>query len=259
MPHESRIADAFRSLTGVADSDLFEELLASVRFEELGKGRQGAVLTKVDVSIGVPIVRTTTRYSAPAQCFRSLHERLAERIQARASLAIGFNHALIETYTNAYATMGAHSDQALDLADASFVAVYSCYRYPAPADPPRKLIVEGKTPGGEVAAIPLEHDGVVLFSIDANRRFKHKIVLDAPARTPENPWLGVTFRTSKTFLRFRDARACFPDGTSLTLADEEQRQAFYALRGRENRETDFIYPSIPYAISESNLLPPEAG
>lgn len=259
MPHESKVADEFRPLAGVAEGDLFEELLASVRFEELGKGRRGAVLTKFADGCGVPIVRTTTRYSAPAQRFRPLHERLAERIQDRAALPDGFNHALIETYTNAYATMGAHSDQALDLGEESYIALYSCYQRPTPAAPPRKLIVEGKAPGGEVAEIPLEHDGVVLFSVDANRRFKHKIVLDARAGTPENPWLGVTFRTSKTFLQYRAGRACFPDDTSLTLADEEQRQAFYTLRGRENRETDFVYPLILYTLSDSDLTPPEAG
>src|SRR5262249_51752833 len=130
--------------------------------------------------------------------FRPVHERLARQIQQRASLPAGFNNALIESYTNAYATMGAHSDQALDLADASFIAVFSCYEHPERATPPRKLCVESKKPGGEGIAIPLSHNSVVVFSVDANRRLRHKIVLDTSARPPENRWLGLTFRTSKT-------------------------------------------------------------
>ena len=40
------------------------------------------------------------------------------------------------------------------------------------------------------------------------------------------------------------------------LADEPERKAFYMLRGKENRETDFRYPMLDYTISPSDLLPP---
>jgi hypothetical protein len=96
-----------------------------------------------------------------------------------------------------------------------------------------------------------------VFSVDANRRLKHKIVLDTSTQTPENQWLGITFRTSKTFVRFRDEYAYFPDNARLTLASDEQRREFYQLRRRENNETDFTYPRITYTISESDLVPPE--
>jgi hypothetical protein len=235
----------------------FEELLASVPFEDAGKGRRGAVLTRIDETGGIPLVRTTTRYTTPAQCFRPVHERLARQIQERASLPAGFNNALIESYTNAYTTMGSHSDQALDLADGTFITVFSYYEHPEIADPPRKLIVESKEAGGDPLAIPLTHNSVVVFSVAANRRLKHKIVLEKSPQTPENHWLGITFRTSKTFVRFRGEFACFPDDARLTLANDEQRREFYHLRGRENNETDFAYPRITYTISESDLMPPE--
>ena len=38
-----------------------------------------------------------------------------------------------ERYTNAYAKMGFHSDQALDLRGGSHIAVFSCYRHPDPS------------------------------------------------------------------------------------------------------------------------------
>mgnify|MGYP000443893419 CR=1 FL=1 len=84
-------------------------------------------------------------------------------------------------------------------------------------------------------------------------------VLSPRARARENPWLGLTFRTSKTIVRHRDGRAFFHDGTRLTLADDEQRRELYRLRHRENNEVDFSYPRISYTLSESDLMPPEPG
>lgn len=238
-----------------AGEELFAELSGSVRWEELGKGRRGAVLTRVDEAGGVPLVRTTTRYGSPAQRFRAVHERLARRIGEAAGISVGFNNALIETYTNAYRTMGAHSDQALDLAGESFIAVFSCYRRPE-AGSLRKLVFEAKGDGGGKFEVPLAHNGVVVFSVGSNRRLRHKIVLDASAPAADNEWLGVTFRTSKTFVRFQDGRPRLPGGAHLTQADEEQSREFYRLRRRENDETDFGYPPLAYTVSESDLLPP---
>ncbi|MEV5575483.1 alpha-ketoglutarate-dependent dioxygenase AlkB [Spirillospora sp. NPDC052269] len=255
MPPESRISDEILSYALTTEENLFAELSASTRWEDVGKGRRGAVLTRTDEADGVPLVRTTTRYGSPAQRFRAVHERLAQQIQERAGLSVGFNNALIETYTNAYRTMGGHSDQALDLADGSFIAVFSCYQDPD-ASPPRKLIFEAKESDGEKFEIPLAHNSVVAFSVDSNRRLRHKIVLDAPVQSTDNPWLGVTFRTSKTFIRFRDGHAYLPQAARLMPADEEQSREFYQLRRRENKETDFLYPRLTYTISESDLMPP---
>lgn len=202
----------------------------------------------------MPLVRTTTRYGNPAQRFRAVHERLAGRVEERVGVVVGFNNALIEAYTNAYTTMGSHSDQALDLADGSFIAVFSCYGAPD-AGPLRKLVFEAKEPGGERFEIPLAHNGVV-FSVESNRRLRHKIVLDGSGQSADSRWLGLTFRTSKTFVRFRDGRAYLTEGVRLTLADEELRREFFRLRRRENEETGFVYPLVTYTISESDLVPP---
>lgn len=256
MPLRSELVDGVRSFALPSEGNLFEELLASVRFEDVGKGRRGTVLVKVDESGRVPLVRTTTRYSAPAHPFGPVHERLARAIAEAASLPGGFNNALIESYTSAYTTMGSHSDQALDLADASFIAIFSCYKHPERATPPRKLVIESKEAGPETTEIPLAQSSVVVLSVDTNRRLRHKIVLASSPRAPENQWLGVTFRTSKTLVRFRDGGAYLPDDTPLTLASEEQRREFYQLRRRENNEVHFTYPEITYTISESDLIPP---
>jgi hypothetical protein len=183
-----------------------------------------------------------------------VHERLARRIQDHAELPAEFNNALIESYNNAYTTMGSHSDQALDLADESFIAVFSCYQHPE-ASPPRKLVFESKERAGETFEIALAHNSVVVFSVDVNRRLRHKIVLDGP-RAVDNQWLGVTLRTSKSVVRFRDGHAYLSQGVRLRSADDEQRREFYRLRRRENTETDFTYPPLTYTVSESDLLPP---
>ncbi|MFJ7064121.1 hypothetical protein [Streptomyces sp. NPDC101115] len=255
MPPVSSIPDEIVSLVLPPEENVFAELSASVHWEDVGKGRRGAVITKADESGGVPLVRTTTRYGSPTQLFRAAHERLAQQIQECAALSVGFNNALVETYTNAYRTMRSHSDQALDLADESFIALFSCYR-DSEASPSRKLVFESKGSGGEKFEIPLVHNGVVAFSVAANRRLRHKIVWDAPAGTADNPWLGVTFRTSKTLVRFRDGQAYLPQGARLVVADDERRQEFYRLRRRENEEADFVYPLLTCTVSESDLMPP---
>ncbi|MFD8009538.1 hypothetical protein [Streptomyces sp. NPDC058955] len=255
MPPASEIAGAIITCTLPTEENRYAELSAATRLEDVGKGRTGAVVTRIDASGGAPLVRTTTRYANPTQRFRPVHERLARQIQQQAALPLGFNNALVERYTHAYKKMGGHSDQALDLADDSFIAVYSCYRHPE-ANPQRKLIFESKESADERYEVPLAHHGVVVFSVDTNRRLRHRIVWDAPAQEPDNPWLGVTFRTSKTTVRFGDGHAYLPEGARLTLADDEQARAFYRLRRRENDETDFTYPPLTYTISESDLMPP---
>jgi hypothetical protein len=248
------VADEFRSWAWPASDNPFEELLASAPFEDLGKGRRGTVLVKVDDQGAVPLVRTTTQYRAPAQPFLDIHDRLAQEIRRSGSLSCALNNALIEHYTNAYSTMKRHSDQALDLAEESSIAIYSCYR--DPQRPSRRLVVKSKEPGGASFDIPLSHGSVVAFSLDTNRRFTHTITLCESA--PENDWLGITFRTSKTFVRVVDGQPCFSNGARLTLANEGQRREFFHMRRRENDETSFAYPSIPYTISESDLRPPES-
>ncbi|GAB4585542.1 hypothetical protein [Nocardia sp. IFM 10818] len=221
---------------------------------DLGKGRRGATLTKPDAAGRIPLVRTTTRYRNPPQPFRAIHERPAHRIRTQAGLPLAFNNALLETYTNAYTTMGSHSDQALDLADESFIALFSCYRHPE-ATPPRMLIVEPKG-FPERFEFPLTHHSVVTFSVASNRRLIHKIVLPTPAHLPDNQWLGITFRTSKTLLHFHEGHPYLPQGPRLTLADDDQQREFYQLRRRENNETNFTYPPLTYTVSESDLIPP---
>lgn len=251
-------SDLFRTYDVPMPGDLFAALSASARLEELGKGRRGAVLVAADDARGVPIVRTTTVYASPAQCFRPVHAALAQQIRACASLATPFNNALLEVYTRAYSTMGAHSDQALDLDDAGEIALFSCYEHPG-AGPSRRLMVESKEPGGPSFVVPLVHGRVVVFSADTNRRFRHRIVLDPAAGEPDNSWLGVTFRASKTWVHLRDGQPRLADGTPLTLASDEERREFFRLRRQENQETDFVYPRVTCTLSSSDLLPPESA
>ncbi len=250
-----RLADEFPCYPLPDRDDLFETLAASVDFETVGKGREGMVLVRNDARRGTPLVRTTSKYQQPAQVFRAEHVALAELIRHAASLPTAFNNALVERYHDTYARMGFHSDQAQDLAADSYIALYSCYQSPS-LKPSRKLVVAEKGSGGETFEIPLVHNGVVVFSTAVNRRFKHKIVLVDGLRQSENPWLGFTFRTTNTFIRYGGEGAFFADGTPLTMADEATQRAFYKLRSRENKETNFTYPPLATTLSESDLMAP---
>lgn len=153
--------------------------------------------------------------------------------------------------------MSAHSDQALDLERGSFVALFSCYEHPERAASPRSLVVEPKTGAEPMQVIPLCHNSAVEFALQTNRRFKHKIVLDASRNPPENRWRGLTLRRSCTFIRYEGGTARFEDGTPLVLASETERKTLYQLRRRENSEENYVYPRVTFTISPSDLIPPE--
>lgn len=244
------MSEEFRSWRLPAPAPTFDELLASVTFDDVTTGRRGTVLVKADAR-GVPIVRSTTAYGAAAQRFRPIHEQIAQQICEIGALPAVFDNALVEHYTNAYATMKRHSDQAQDLADGSWIGVYSCYR--DPERPSRRLTVQPKATG-PAFEVPLAHHGVVLFSLESNRQFLHAIRLRAAA--PDNDWLGITFRTSKTRVRFVAGHPMLPSGARLTLATDDQRRELFELRRRENEEPGFVYPPISYTLSESDLLEP---
>jgi len=81
----------------------FEELSKSNNFEDICKGRKGAVL--VDCRKGpIPIVRTTTIYNEPAQKFLPIHYAIMKEIGSKIK-GIEFNNALIEIYTDEYCKM----------------------------------------------------------------------------------------------------------------------------------------------------------
>ncbi len=236
----------------------FEALARGVDFEDVTSGRVGNQLVDVG-ELGVPLVRTTTQYTRPAHRFSGAHREVAEAIRRVAGEALSFDNALIEIYDRAYFKMGYHSDQALDLAPGSHIALYSCYERPDSRASLRTLEVKDKATG-EQTSIVLEHDSVVWFSLETNTRYAHKIVLD-PVPSPRSPepdnrWLGLTLRKSRTHVRFDDGLPRFADGAPLVLADEAQRKAFYRLRGQENRSMEFTYPRLDYTISAADMLAP---
>lgn len=255
--------DEFPTYNVPVKGNIYQELYESVDWESVGKGRQGAVLVEPDRDRSVPIVRTTTQYQNPAQVFSPLHSKLARQIEHVASLPFPLNNALIEHYTLQYAKMGMHSDQALDLRHGSHVAVFSCYKSPGHWN--RKLVVEPKAGDGVKGfEVPLLHNTIVVFSLDTNQRFRHKIVLAETdcQEAAENEWLGVTFRTSDHFIKYREQKdgtvdALLEDGKALSLADPQEKGRFYQLRGRENKEVDFHYPTdMTFTISKSDTVPP---
>lgn len=101
----------------------------------------------------------------------------------------------------------------------------------------------------------------MLFSVVNNNKFLHKIVLDAaPNSKPlaaDNKWLGITFRTSKTYIQFESSLPYFSNGKLLGLANKEQETEFYKLRGEENRSLDFVYPELGYTVNAGDMMMPK--
>lgn len=228
--------------------NLFEELSNSIKFEQIIKGRKGAVLVDCKNDL-VPIVRTTNNYNEPAQKFLPIHYEIINNIKKEYSLPeLEFNNALIEIYDSSYCNMGYHSDQALDLANNSYICIFSCYDKPTDI---RKLQIKTKATD-ECFEILLEHNSIILFSLPVNSYHLHKIVLEK--NTSNNKWLGITFRLSKTYVKFVDGLP-YIGNKILRLANDEEKKEYYKQRSKENKLIDHSYPEIDYTISVSDMLP----
>jgi hypothetical protein len=257
----------FQKFTFSFDINLYEKLISSVDFECVAKGRIGNHLVKIGEE-GVPIVRTTTVYHIAAQNFSSIHDFIIEHINLAIKnselnnfLPVDFNNALIEVYDFNYSKMNYHSDQSLDLDANSYIGIFSCYKNPEELSDNqlRKLIVKEKDDDEEFE-IPLTHNSFILFSVETNSKFLHKITLDRmfnqKTLQSDNKWLGITFRKSKTFIQFEDNLPYFSNGQLLEPANEEQKAEFFKLRGQENRLINFVYPELSYTLSIADRLMP---
>lgn len=257
----------FYKITLPLEQSLFKKLSTITEFENTGKGRLGNILVNVQNN-EIPLVRTTTKYDIPAHDFSSIHHSITKQINETIENSeldipsLNFNNALIEIYDHHYRKMKYHSDQYLDLDMNSYIGVFSCYENPKELSEQliRKLKIQDKETGEE-SEILLSHNSVVLFSMETNRKFLHKIVLEnIPKQKPptsDNKWLGITFRTSKTLIHFKDHLPYFSNGNLLVLANETEPKKLYMLRGEENKSMNFTYPTITYTLSPSDLLFPK--
>ena len=254
----------FKTFTISRPDGFFDMLAQSARFEVFGPARSVAILlepreTNLD-HIGLPIVRTTTSYEMPPQFFEQIHRDIAKDIIETSALPmqnISFNNAMMERYTTAYRTMKFHTDHTLDLAQNSYIALYSCYNMSDDSNQLRKLVIRDKV-SQETSEITMHNNSVILFSTDSNQQHQHKIVLVDPKKgvKKESEWIGITFRLSKTWLYKIDGKFCFENGKPIYFASDEQIREFRRMKSEENELTDFSYPQIDFTISRSDLLAP---
>lgn len=234
-----------------SDTNLFDDLLTSVDFEDITIGRKGAILIDNNNDL-IPIVRTTTNYNNPAQKFKDIHHKLIDMIRKVSNNDnLKFNNATIELYDSRYKKMGYHTDQSLDLEDNSYICIFSCYDDISTTDI-RKLKVRNKISNDEFE-FSLEHNSLIIFSTDTNKKHQHKIMLDKS--TLNKKWLGITFRLSKTYIKFDNNIPYFyPDNIILKMATQEERKQFMKLKGLENSTVEYVYPKITYTISSNDLM-----
>lgn len=220
---------------------MFKILSSITKFEDITKGRQGAIIIDSHNNT-IPIVRTTTIYKNENQPFLRIHRNMIDIIKKITKLPLEFNNAMVEIYTQEYKTMGYHSDQALDLADDSYICIFSCYD--EPACNVRKLQIKNKITN-ECSEVSLDNNSIVLFSTSTNKQHLHRIVLEGEC----SDWLGITFRLSKTYIEYINKVPYFcSNKLELLAATSEEKKEFYKLRSKENKEVNFVYPEINYTI-----------
>ena len=128
--------------------------------------------------------------------------------------------------------MGYHTDQSLDLQEDSFICIFSCYKNVTVPSDLRKLQVKNKSTKKSFD-IKLENNSIILFSTSDNKKHLHKIALDCKKST--NEWLGITFRLSKTLIKFMDnIPYIFPDNKILRIANNSERNEFVKHKRNEN-------------------------
>jgi hypothetical protein len=214
--------------------NFFLEMKKKVVFENICSGRIAAILVQCDEDHRVPIMRSTTIYHHPVQTSPFAW------IASQNMILKPCNNIMAEIYTDVYKTMKYHSDQATDLADGSFICIFSCYKTPH-LPHSRVLKTKNKTTMEETEIV-LEHGSMILFSAETNREYLHKIILQ---NANGNEWLGLTMRCSKTFVH--------PFSLELWETAEQKRELF-RLRALENQniETNVFNATL----SPSDLLPP---
>ncbi|TRX37453.1 hypothetical protein FNW52_05685 [Flavobacterium sp. ZT3R18] len=257
----------FHKITIPLEKNLFKELFNSIDYEQIAKGRIANHLVLMKKKL-VPIIRTTSKYNIPVHSFSVIHNYIVSTINQtiinndlKNIPFQHFNNALIEVYDFSYSKMNFHSDQSIDLENNSFIGLFSCYENPDNLSEQniRKLIVKDKVTNEEFE-FSLTHNSVILFSTETNTKFHHKIVLDIDVKLKipvnENKWLGMTFRTSKTYLDFKNDIPFFANGEQLKLANSEQEREFFKYRREENKSLNFNYPFLSYTISLADTLFP---
>lgn len=235
--------------------NLFGTLIHSVYWENRPKGVKIAVISCSDTEDHIPIVRTTSMYDTPAQHFVPIHEEIIEHIKTASGIAtLRLNHATCEIYDYQYRTMKYHTDQALDIAPNSYICLFSCYEDEEEAHT-RHLKIQSKETKEE-SMVELSHNSCVLFSDAVNQAHVHKIEAAGVGSNAGGRWMGLTFRLSKTFVKFIDGVPRFTgNNLELRMASEEEQRDFYRSKGKENSSTDHTYPEIYYTISRSDLMP----
>jgi len=242
----------FTKFTLDFDTNLFDELSTSTKFENIVGGRLGANLVNFTNGI-VSLVRTTTNYNEANQMLLPVHYAIIEKIKRMTKYhKLEFNNAMIEIYDSTYRNMKFHSDQSLDLVEDSYICIFSCYADPLPKDI-RKLKVKKKDTEESMDFL-MEHNSIILFPVSINQKYLHKIVLETTNSTSK--WLGITFRMSKTFIKFVDEIPYFfPSDTILRVGNDDERKAFLKYKGMENSLSEYVYPIIDYTISFGDILP----
>lgn len=230
----------------------YEKLLESYHsdLEDIVIGRQGLIL--VENANKIPLVRSTTYYNKPACQFNYIYRHLIQSIQNIIDKPCSnFNNIMMELYNTSYKKMGYHSDLAIDLDETSYICIFSCYSNGCSN---RKLIIRNKETK-QLHEIQMEHNSIILFDMQTNRNYQHKIILDSNSHS-EDMWLGLTMRVSKTFIEYRNGMYFVKTNNKLELADVEKRRDFLRYRAQENKTNTFTYPFLTYTLSPSDILMP---
>jgi hypothetical protein len=229
----------------------FTDLSNSIEFEDVGKGRKSRILVDPDQNRNVPLVRTTSQSEKSSQLFPLvIYEIIDEIRKTTKNQNLSFNNIWAEQYTTEYCKMGEHTDQMQDLATNSYICVFSCYNNPNTKSK-RKLMVKNKKED-TWKSVTMEHNSIILFSTDTNKKHVHKIIMDGAKS--DDLWIGLTFRLSKTSISFVN-NVPHISGQVLKLATDDDKKLFFSERKTENSTIEHKWPSFNFTVNPGDLIP----
>jgi hypothetical protein len=231
------------------EQNIFHDIANNMEFEDITKGRKA--ITLVNSNVNIPIVRSTTKYKNSAKLMTPEVFHVLNLIQNKFGfLNLKFNNCLAEIYDTRYRTMKYHTDQTLDLEKDSYICIFSCYEN---TKSNRIFQYYNKLSCFEKNSL-MTHNSIILFSVYENYRHTHKIILDTIANSNDR-WLGLTFRFSKTFIKFINEIPYFcHNNMELKLATPDEEKKLYEMKSIENIGIIFEYPEIFCTVSTGDLL-----
>jgi hypothetical protein len=260
----------------------FEEVEQSHTFSDLSESnkggkayRKGVYITKVDSDLNFRLLRCSTNMNSPTENFRSVDldivEKLNEKRKEIYPNSYELNHVLAQIYYNQIvnnkerkAKIKEHSDKTKDMPDNAIIAFCTFYKEKC-TDPDKLTTLRFKlkkplTGYKDCIDIKLEHNSVLMISLETNRLYTHSIVPSKLNCDKLPTRMGYVVRSSNVEAQYINDKVYIKEDSGLVELQKITEEDINELRSmyyKENSDTDKVtYPKIYYSMNNGDYMKP---